>query len=460
MLEVSSVTLPPHLRTGIQASFGPLLVSLSVFLWNQEEPSKLATLAVLLTVYFLGAVLIAYGRHVGIVVRWDRWHAVWVSKIVLTVLITKYFWVLTLGPWLLDENFFDPAAYDYYGRLVADDGLNLEVLQRGGGLTAGIALFIGSIYLTFGTSTLYVAAFNCVFCLVTAMSVCGILAKALRSQDGFDGVRWIMLFPEILYYDALPAKESVSTALFYAAIFFALLFCTEKVYRYIVLSILLASAVALFRPTFGLLAAGCSAFVMLLGPQKISLRAFILGILLVFAGGMSLLIFPELAEALAFAQRIEFANAVLENVPSASPVKQAINELLVPSSAVNFVAFVPLRMMLLLFGPFPFIFPDFDAIQNFKWAHGQYDVWLQEFVRISAILIIWLSISHRRVLQAWGHAPRVAKVAIFGIFLIVLLVVSNNAFFIHLRYRYLLDPIFLAAIYAIRTLRKAGGAEQ
>ena len=175
---------------------------------------------------------------------------------------------------------------------------------------------------------------------------------------------------------------------------------------------------------------------------------------------MSLLIFPELAEALAFAQRIEFANAVLENVPSASPVKQAINELLVPSSAVNFVAFVPLRMMLLLFGPFPFIFPDFDAIQNFKWAHGQYDVWLQEFVRISAILIIWLSISHRRVLQAWGHAPRVAKVAIFGIFLIVLLVVSNNAFFIHLRYRYLLDPIFLAAIYAIRTLRKAGGAEQ
>jgi len=47
VLEVGSVTLPPHLRTGIQASFGPLLVSLSVFLWNQEEPSKLAMLAVL-----------------------------------------------------------------------------------------------------------------------------------------------------------------------------------------------------------------------------------------------------------------------------------------------------------------------------------------------------------------------------------------------------------------------------
>ncbi len=41
------MTLPPCLRAGIQASFGPLLVSLSVFLWNQEEPSKLATLTVL-----------------------------------------------------------------------------------------------------------------------------------------------------------------------------------------------------------------------------------------------------------------------------------------------------------------------------------------------------------------------------------------------------------------------------
>ncbi len=41
------MTLPPYLRAGIQASFGPLLVSLYVFLWNQEEPSKLATLTVL-----------------------------------------------------------------------------------------------------------------------------------------------------------------------------------------------------------------------------------------------------------------------------------------------------------------------------------------------------------------------------------------------------------------------------
>src|SRR5271169_5679719 len=67
-------------------------------LWNYEESSKVATLAVALSVFSLGLFVLRIGKKAGIVHSERDWTIAFLLKLTLSFLITMYAWAAPLSP--------------------------------------------------------------------------------------------------------------------------------------------------------------------------------------------------------------------------------------------------------------------------------------------------------------------------------------------------------------------------
>jgi hypothetical protein len=437
------------------------------FLWKLEEPGKLNTICVALIVYFLSFLFIHKAKEAGVIKSEAQWMAVFLIKIILTVVITKYFWVQTLGDWLREEFFFDPTAYDLYGTLIAQGGFgsSMELSRVGGFNTYGIIWYIGLIYKLFGVSTVYVALFNTLFSLIAFLSVTGILVLFTGCQLPWQVMRFGLFFPEIAYYDSIPAKEPLTVGLFALSLYFFCR-CTFKPhsFRLILYTSISFAGLVLIRPPVVLLWLIVAIVIFLKGKPLTWKKAMLgnwpivyktplkrLGIVAIICimGVLVLKVMaPDMGELLkeeiSLESKAQLAEDVREQLPSDNPAKQEIHERFVPHNFKELLLYAPIKIGMFLLGPFPQVIPDTAAVGNVQWGDGRFEVWLHEFNRFSMWLIVLFLPAVFSGVFYRTSTPRTLYKSIVLTFVGGIVLIPHNFLLIHLRYRTLVDPFLLA----------------
>jgi hypothetical protein len=444
-----------------------LLVTLT-FGWRDEQPSSLQTLLVVFFILLLGWAAITIAARNGYVLFAGQWLFAFSLKLILTLLMTTWFWVTPLGPHLMDTfgGVQDSNIYDYNGKRLAEVGLtNPNPGLQSVWLDYGITRYIAIIYTTFGVSVFYVTLFNALaslggmLCLLATLVV---ISPERAAQ--WQKVRFAMLLPFASYYDATPAKEAPTSLLFYLAVFLCVVvvFSKRKVFAFKIGLALSCALLAVFRLNVLLLLA-CGAFAGLLLARGALLKRFLIAVAFVLAllilvpvayhlvlpaGDMSLAGMVD--EFIGLPRRVQAAQEALgKKQASANPLVGYVGSIVIPHNVVDFLTLAPLRTLIWLYLPFPFVLPQWKQVFSLP------SLLPNDYIGYTAItetLCAKLS-SIAMILATPGvfalFRKRAQRLEPGMVFLIIFsfvsaLAISNMQVFETRRYRVLLEPLFLA----------------
>jgi hypothetical protein len=371
------------MRSGLSKILGLCAVLACAIWWDGEEPSKLQTVLALTSAYLLGLGIIIAAKRYQIIRQESQWIAAFTLKLVVTLLITQYFWALPLGEYVrsnVPNAVQDSNIYDLDAAILNSDHWKI------GGITGtwqswGIVRYIASIYLIFGTSVAYVAVFNSILSLLGYLALTAILTRFdPRNSDYWQFLRWGMLLPYGAYYDATPAKEALTHAAFYIALYFMARLFIDKKNRTLcglgfAASLLVLALARLNVMVLLLLIAG----IVLLGLDRrnIEKKLAVVGLLVL---GLGVFVF---AQSIVFGEGIEEAgqraasyfrtedyaeisSTTLQERQSGGgdADKLRIVEFLTPKGWADGIGLAPVRTVLWLYGPYPLVIPDFAAMSD------------------------------------------------------------------------------------------------
>ncbi len=324
-------------------------------IWNLEEPSQWSTFACLSFVTAVGFCFILLARSFELIRNTTAWTLAFLAKLFLTVLLVQYSWMLPLGNHQRSATNADQLSYDLYGKELADAGLSgnvIENVERGD--TQAMFWYVGAIYYAFGVSTLYVGLINCLWPLVTFISLAGILRRFDHRAD-WQALRWGLFFPEICFYDATPGKDSVTMGATYLALFCLLMLITRKTAK-IWFGILFGANMAVlgwFRPDMTVVVLAILALYGFLDHRIGKRKAIALAAGIVIVGLFATPIGQESMEA-----KIRLAQDTLINNESADPARRGVLSSLTPSGPMDMALKTPVRCLAFLYGPYPRLLPD------------------------------------------------------------------------------------------------------
>jgi len=223
-------------KNGLFWSFAFLWTMLIALGWTSEEPSKIRTIIVVFTVFILAILIIRYAKNKSIITSKKLWIFIFLIKLTLVAIILQYLWIPAFNPHRAIGT-FDPVVFDYYGKLLAESNFNINLIH-GVYNYVGQIYYIGAIYWLFGVSTFYVGIFNALFSLVAFLAITAILVGCSGNKKGWYFMGLGMLFPELLYYDAIPGKEVISTCMVALSILFIYKFLINKSTKYLLFLLL------------------------------------------------------------------------------------------------------------------------------------------------------------------------------------------------------------------------------
>ena len=457
-------------RNIIIAFIGLILSVLAAFFWQGEEPSKLHTYIVSMCIYFLCAFLIThYLRINSISLPW-LWFLSFGFKLILTVFITYYAWFEPLTPELLRvrevvRGAQDSNLYDYYGLQAAKLGIlsNWDLLNFTW-QSVGITGYIAVIYKYIGYSIVYVSMCNAAMSLVGFIMLCRTLNKIFGPSKIWNFVVLGMFIPSLAFYDATPAKEPLTHALFYTTLYFIVdLFSRPLVSWKKSISVILSfCALLLIRTNVAILLIISNILPVI---RRIGLIKFILFFLCLTSITVAFTIsYTGSAEVLKKVLNINMTSIKESNDffiqikkdAGDSSQKIAVANYLNPSNLFQLIAFAPIRSFIWILLPYPYIIPSFKdlTLPPTLYYEKRIDKVLA-FNNQSAILRSWLVIAEAPFLLGLLFAATKKKAEGFQLIIvniiIPLLVIANLMFVMGRRYQILLDPLLLAGtLIAIR----------
>ena len=433
--------------------------------WSYEEPNKLATLTVLLCVFILGVGIIHWGKRVGIVHSRIDWIVAFIAKITVSFLITSLLWAapLTRLGLLRSPDVFDGAQdshlYDYQAVLAAEDGLanSFETLSFSW-LSFGVVGYIAAIYSVFGVSVLYPSMFNALMSLTGFIGLTGVIITLDRDRPGWQWLRWGMLIPFLSYYDATPAKEPLTNAFYYLTLYFIVRIIMERgvLIRNVLGAMSGILVLSMVRPNVAFLLL-LTNMVFLIRTTKIKGFVFI-GVMitivlgsLAFTSDIQAFLFKALFNPSKWFEVLDLNFSARQEVGD-NILKLSVGDFLVPRNLINLLMYAPIRMIIWLLLPYPFIFPDFSVLSQLPTLLTTEPI---NFFRIGADLpalaSTWLIIFFSPYMLAslplsllkWKKQVSYGYVILFINLLIPALVISNLMFIMGRRYRTLLEPLLL-----------------
>lgn len=452
-------------RPEINRVAGAILVSLTgalaiAALWRLEEPSSMRTVECAAVATAVGLVTIMTAARANVIVSPRKWSIAFLLKLILTTLILKYSWLTPFQGNFRRIDDTDQAAYDFYGKALAESeqtGDSFSGALRG--MTSGAIWYVEAVYRAFGVSTLYVALWNCVLALGGAISAAGLLRCCFPASP-VDCVRYVLFFPELALLEAVPGKEAPTTFAFTLALLMVLQLATKKARRGIVISTLgvAVAILAIMRPQLILVLCAIGGLHLLWTRRLRSLVvlvgvAGICGTLLVVVGGST---YEALQDAFSQEVRTNILEDAIKYNPSTDPDRRGVHDVLANRSWLDAVWKGPVRVAVLVVGPYPKILPD---VQRLPHLWTDYTVGVQEvYQKLSAAWILFLlpaaycGLWKNRLADASGRK-----------FLIIALSVgvysgANAGPLVSLRYRDVFAPLFACA--AIGGLKCGGVASR
>ncbi len=309
--------------------------------------------------------------------RLRRLGALFLLKLLLALALLYLGWMKDLDP--ASATFgYDPQRYYYQAKDLIDAGWNAEGIYLN---YIGVLYYFAAIFVTSGWNVVTPALVNSLLTLIAGLLLIR-LAYAIvperRPQDWMLGL--VLIFPEILWFDSLTARETLVMSTFVIAIAvvgYVVAAPGKKQFDFksIALTLTAAFAISLARTSMliPLIAALAGVFLALrskAGGRTVGLA--ILGLLLVLV-----FLAPEISSNLgsttsSYEEQLTNVFAPSESVSTATGWSdRSVGRLLLPGSPLEAGLFVWPRLLLYLIAPLPNLEFSFAGLGARAWTDWQ-----------------------------------------------------------------------------------------
>jgi len=339
--------------------------------------------------YFFCAFLIyKYNKeeHLNIKIKWI---VVFSIKVLLSLLILKIFWLLPLekNGYLRtdyqDSLTTDSNYYDYIGLEISKHGLFQSFgLLFSTWLSFGIIFYIYFIYTFIGQNILFITLTNVLLSLSSLIFIRLSIFKNLNeniNKNILIFIPFILIIPYVSYYDSIPGKEplclfglsyliySISSILNSPKKSFLFTYLFNILFSIIILSIVRPNfGILCLFPTFFLLRKRLNLFTIIFTFIFFSLIVYVAVDLII---GVNNFIdsYSYLTNSTEIKDGVQLS---IEKTSSDGGIKNFIANTFAPSGVFQTIFFTPIRIIIWLVLPFPFIIPNYFDFFSHKDLFG------------------------------------------------------------------------------------------
>lgn len=438
------VTIPP----GQIVCLLVLLACGGLLILSQGEQTSMGAVVLLAVVATVGLEICKRVRGQLNDTRLGALGYLWVAKLGLTLVLLYAGWVPQLDPATSPVWGYDPQRYFAYAQEIVDNDWASDTI----GLNYfGIVYYYAAMVFVFGHDPVVPALINA---FVTLLAACYLIVTGYEVNPNRDSPhRWtlclVLLLPDMLWFDVMTSRESLSAALLLLALLTAGRYFgqTSRVsllqfLPFTIIAIIAMGAVrtSLLLPTFLTMAS----MVFLIQPrgQEHSVRSIL------FAAFTIVLLPMVLALLSAFDFDLDDAvrNIILpsENIALSDDVEwttDSIGRMLIPDGAFQAVLFTPPRLLLYLVAPLPNLNISLDNLLGGSWEAWQYLCLL--LTAIANVLMMPYALSSLRVsirTRMENSAPLILHLSYW----ITLIALAGGNLVIHERYRVMTSMMLFA----------------
>ncbi|GIW93672.1 MAG: hypothetical protein KatS3mg110_1713 [Pirellulaceae bacterium] len=396
----------------------------------------------LLRTIFLAVAVVVGGtmliRHLAVRLndrRIERLIGFYLLKLVATLAILFWGWVPDLHPTQADSG-YDPQRYYYQSADLLRPGHHEDLLSSNN--YPGVLFYYAGIFALFGHNPAAPALVNAFFTLLAVTTL--VEAAYLVMPPNWSGwkVGLLMLLPEIVWYDALTSRETISMMLLVCGtVPLGMLFISRRpnttsagrVATAISCLLLLGFIrTSMMLPAFLII----TTLFMLFG-MKARYRLWAVMLLMV-AAALCWLAAYAMTKLRAFDFSYLAAWRISRELTATDSIRwsdRSLGQLLVPQTPWQEVLFAPLRMVAYLMTPLPSITFDWQGLQNREWQD-----WQNFLTTISSTIYIWY-LPHLAtvVWHSITAPPRRRRLLVVGPAVIVLGTVAVGNVILTPRYR-------------------------
>lgn len=468
----SSLSEKPSHQSGIRsftlaAFLGLIACWGATLIWHGEEPSGLQTWIVASSVYGAATVIILFASRQRWIAAPGFWLLTFAAKFALSLTLTQFAWFEPLAPDLLRvpeaiPGVQDANLYDYYALQAALHGIaHSWDLLNFTWLSFGITGYLALIYTVFGVSIAYVSMCNALLSLFGLIMLSATLRLLFGAKRTWDLVALAAFIPSVAYYDATPAKEPLTSALYYTALFALTGLVWQQRFKAgrLAQTFIALALLSIVRANSAMMLIAANIWPVL---KRIGLwRAAVIGTICATLAALTLVLLTGSTRSLyaVFDLQAHFQQTqgfVQERADAGeSGLKQVVAEALAPRNAGNLLLWAPLRAVIWFYLPYPLLVPSPEGVilppnplyeerlQMVRAVHDQAFVltgWLLILATPFLIGALWATIQRRNL----GLQMLVFNIAGSAI------IIGNLMFIMGRRYRTLIEPlIFALALVAL-----------
>ncbi len=376
-----------HFEAAIPATIITLTV-MGILIAHQGGENVLRTIALAVAVTFVG-ILMIYALAVTVRDRRIGWLIyVYLVKLLLTLALLYWGWVPDLHPSQATYG-YDPQRYYYQSAELLQHGRHDDILSSLN--YAGVLYYYAAIFALFGHNPAAPALVNSLFTLLAALILVEAAHIILPASNSAWKVGLVLLVPEILWYDALTSRETITMALLVCGtVPLGMVLVagrpTPRSTRRIFGSILSLTALGLIRtsvlPVAFVIVAFYYLFFCVRGRQRLLWLAVI--------GAVVTLIWIS-AFLVTYLRAYDFSyvaawrnNRELLSSESIVWSERSIGQLLVPRTWWQEFVFAPLRMAAYLITPLPSVTFDLSGLIHREWQD-----WQNFLTSLSSLMYVW-----------------------------------------------------------------------
>jgi hypothetical protein len=427
------------------------------FLWARVSTALWQTLALFSVVSIAGSYWVDHLSHRLEDHRLKRLSVAFLVKLLLVLFVLYAGWVPQLNP-DSDSYGYDPQRYYFQASDLANAGFSLENLPSLN--YTGILFYYGMMFAVFGHNPAIPALINCFVTLIATLMLVRMGYELKRQRSTWDWILGLsMLLPEILWFDAITARETLVMSLLVIGILsIAGYFIHRPGDRFSLLgaALSLPALTLLGIVRLPALIPALASIIILFPLLRLPPRRRLYGIVLIAFAAVVFLVAPTLSQALGayqlnYAQLVEWVSsrdeAFLETVTWSD---RSFGQMLIPDNRVQAVLFVPVRLLFYLVAPLPKVDVGLSGLAAGEWAE-----WQTLMTGLSALVYaILLPMAFAAFIQAMrSRKDRNALVFHVPCWVALLTIAAGNQI-IQERYRIMAALFFLGCAWLGRTCGK------
>ena len=381
----------------------------------------------------------------------------WVAKLGVTLILLYAGWVPQLDPATSPVWGYDPQRYFAYAQEIVDNDWAADTI----GLNyLGIVYYYAAMLFVFGNDPVIPALINA---FVTLLAACYLIVTAYEVNPRRKSPRhWtlclVLLLPDMLWFDVMTSRESLSAALLLLALLTAGRYLGQttrvSLIQFLAFSIVAIAAIGAVRTSLLLpvfLAVSVMVFLVQPKGQGHSIRSIIYAattiILLPVALGLISVFDFDLDETV---RNIILPSDNFALSEDAEWTSDSIGRMLIPNGALQAILFTPPRLLLYLLAPLPNLKVSLADMLGGSWEAWQYLCLLLTAIANVAMMpfaLASLGASIRNRIE--NSAPLILHLSYW----ITLIALAGGNLVIHERYRVMTSMM----LFAIAWLGYTGG---